>query len=112
VQDEPSVQVWPFTVVAGLARYVLAIAVPFHTPVVIVPMETSELSVVTLDLTYDAAAVPPKLVALSVPDPDTVRLAPLPITIAARLFVPPVSPENAAAPAFAGPQLVPSKLRI
>jgi hypothetical protein len=42
VQVEPSVQVCPLTVVALFARYALAIGVPFHTPVVIVPTVVSE----------------------------------------------------------------------
>jgi len=53
VQDEPRVQVWLFTVVALLARLALAIAVPFHTPVVIVPTLVRDE-----ETTFDANVVP------------------------------------------------------
>jgi hypothetical protein len=53
VQVLPRVQVCPFTVVALLARLALAIAVPFHTPVVIVPTLVKE------DVTtFEASVVP------------------------------------------------------
>jgi hypothetical protein len=51
--DEPRVQVTPFTVVDGVAIYVLLIGVPFHVPDVTTPMVVKE------DVTMDDGRVVP-----------------------------------------------------
>ena len=48
VQEPPSAQGWPLTVVEELARYAFAMGVPCHTPDVIVPTLVREELVIAL----------------------------------------------------------------
>lgn len=65
---------------------------------------------VRLAFVVTVAAFPVQLVAAIVPLPDAARDAPVPTTIAAVVFVPPVSDENAAAPAPA--EITPAEIVI
>ena len=58
VPEAPSAIEVPFTVTELLARYALAIAVPFHTPEVIVPTLVREE-----ETTFDAKTVPVNVLA-------------------------------------------------